>query len=1091
MKPNFALNLSHDGIGLFHRTNGSKDGWTLIGQVALDDDELGTKLAILRKTAADLEKGGVATKLIIPNSQILYTEVEAPGPDDITREVQIRAGLEGLTPYDVGELVFDWRKGKGNKVMVAVLARETLSEAEQFAKEHRFNPVSFVARPNNKGFKGEAFFGKATGAAALLGAGERIEPDQKAVPDLKVEKPDRSAKAQQPPEKSPPEEPKVAPAKTADIPLAGKDDGPDAGEKAAKKTGATPSDAAAESTVEPATKPVKASPKPTAKETASKTEARPDTAQQTAQVAQADTETLTGPQEDDARIEALLAEVAEPEAKEPEPDTSGDQKKPQNPAKSKARAKSAAKSADNQPPAPVLAPFPPTPEAEDDEPTPFMPSPPPPPPRRQLPTGLHVKTSVPKPATRVVTPSGSNPFSTPPSKSAQKVEPGPAAAFSSRRSGDALAGKSTAALGGSTRKQKRRFSLTESLSTIKSSTGSVAGIATKIAARRPAAGKSPQGTSPSLTANKGGSSQATSGDGPGAINSLFTRATSGAQELLNRAKTTRAAPVVNGADKASGNNDTRPVLPDPTPKPKPTAKPLMADRAHLGKTGQGKTGLQATPVTAKPNPDQLTPLNIAKPADSEADRLTMFGARKSQNPDIGGKPKYLGLVLILILLLVMAVTALSSVFFFSDSSSLFGRGDENEFAAAAVPEITTTIAGTDVGNTPAPPRPTAPQTPATGDAGSGETAPVPSGQGDQAALDQITTDLMNDAEPEPEPELPSPTPDETTETMTATTTAPQNPLGLSEDTAQSHYAATGIWQKAPDPLGEPQSSRIDELYVASIDPAISSQDAVALPSGSATAQEARPATPLPPPEAGTSFAFDDRGLVTPTPEGTLSPDGILIYSGKPPIVPDPRPGTAPVPATIAPDVLQGFRPHPRPASLIEDNERANLGGATLAELAVLRAPVRPASLQAQAQAEAGADTAPNELAIAASPTPGYRPGNFSTIVERARENADASDGSVVVAASAAAVTVPSIPTRASVATQATINNALSLNRINLIGIYGSSTDRRALVRLSSGRYVKVSVGDRLNGGKVVSITETRLIYTKSGRNKTLDILPLG
>src|SRR5690606_24892165 len=38
MKPNFALNLSHDGIGLYHR---GKSGWLQVGTVALDDPDLG------------------------------------------------------------------------------------------------------------------------------------------------------------------------------------------------------------------------------------------------------------------------------------------------------------------------------------------------------------------------------------------------------------------------------------------------------------------------------------------------------------------------------------------------------------------------------------------------------------------------------------------------------------------------------------------------------------------------------------------------------------------------------------------------------------------------------------------------------------------------------------------------------------------------------------------------------------------------------------------------------------------------------------------------------------------------------------------
>lgn len=89
MKPNFALNLSHEGISLLHR---AKTGWLRVGDVGLDAPDLDAQLNLLRKTAADLETGGLTTKLVIPNSQILYTEIDAPGPDTAVRISQIRDG---------------------------------------------------------------------------------------------------------------------------------------------------------------------------------------------------------------------------------------------------------------------------------------------------------------------------------------------------------------------------------------------------------------------------------------------------------------------------------------------------------------------------------------------------------------------------------------------------------------------------------------------------------------------------------------------------------------------------------------------------------------------------------------------------------------------------------------------------------------------------------------------------------------------------------------------------------------------------------------------------------------------------------------
>jgi hypothetical protein len=80
---------------------------------------------------------------------------------------------------------------------------------------------------------------------------------------------------------------------------------------------------------------------------------------------------------------------------------------------------------------------------------------------------------------------------------------------------------------------------------------------------------------------------------------------------------------------------------------------------------------------------------------------------------------------------------------------------------------------------------------------------------------------------------------------------------------------------------------------------------------------------------------------------------------------------------------------------------------------------------------------------------------------------------------------PSLPTRAEVAREATVKNAIRLGQINLIGVYGTPSDRRALIRLSSGRFVKVKVGDRVDGGQVAQIGDNSLRYVKSGREHTL------
>jgi hypothetical protein len=92
-----------------------------------------------------------------------------------------------------------------------------------------------------------------------------------------------------------------------------------------------------------------------------------------------------------------------------------------------------------------------------------------------------------------------------------------------------------------------------------------------------------------------------------------------------------------------------------------------------------------------------------------------------------------------------------------------------------------------------------------------------------------------------------------------------------------------------------------------------------------------------------------------------------------------------------------------------------------------------------------------------------------------------------VSASASSSVEPAVPSRTSVARQATVRDAIDLSAINLIGVYGQPSDRRALVRLANGRYRKVEVGDRIDGGRVLAIGESTLRYQKDGRNVTLDM----
>lgn len=225
--------------------------------------------------------------------------------------------------------------------------------------------------------------------------------------------------------------------------------------------------------------------------------------------------------------------------------------------------------------------------------------------------------------------------------------------------------------------------------------------------------------------------------------------------------------------------------------------------------------------------------------------------------------------------------------------------------------------------------------------------------------------------------------------------------------------------------------------------------------------------------------------------------------------------------------LASARPKYRPLGLAERTERAALGGVSRIELAAFRPSLRPQALQdrilkeeaarqeaarkaaeaeqariaaaAQASAVAALNVPQATQAAVAAPTlqnatrlaaarslrPDTRPRNFARIVKRA-QRAKPAETRVASAASVAPRTVaPSLPSQASVTRSATVKNAINLRKVNLIGVYGKPASRRALVRLSNGRYQKVKVGDRIDGGRVAAIDASELRYVKSGRNVVL------
>ena len=68
-----------------------------------------------------------------------------------------------------------------------------------------------------------------------------------------------------------------------------------------------------------------------------------------------------------------------------------------------------------------------------------------------------------------------------------------------------------------------------------------------------------------------------------------------------------------------------------------------------------------------------------------------------------------------------------------------------------------------------------------------------------------------------------------------------------------------------------------------------------------------------------------------------------------------------------------------------------------------------------------------------------------------------------------------------------LGDMVGRKRINLFGVSGAASDRRALVRVPSAKFIKLQVGDRLDGGRVAQIGPDSLVYQKGGRNLALSM----
>ncbi|WP_368187415.1 hypothetical protein [Aestuariibius sp. HNIBRBA575] len=1092
MKPNFALSLSFEGIRLLQR---APEGWLLFGEVGLESPDLDADLAAVHMRAMSAAKSQgddtLYTRLILPNDQIKYLALDTTRAD----ENDVRHALDGATPYAVDELVYDFVHG-GGRTYIAAVARETLAEAEAFAMAHHMAPVAFAAIPEPFTFSGEAFFG-ATQFASTMGDGAiTIAREDSAIEVVGAAPQELPAIEDDTDHTSPPTD--------ADSNVVAIQDADDASHM---------DDTPADSTLTDF-----------------------DALNELALAASLPhEEQAAAPQYAETDPDETADEVADQPQEDDQKDDTGDLQ-------------------DEEADMPVFVPRPrlsatPTVPSNDAAPTVSLPD-------VSAPDISAPEVSGPEVSAAEVT--------GPPADAAPDDVAAPQPVFGSRRDPSLVAqrdGASQANTAPPAEKPARKKNKKPNIER-----------------------REPSVTAPVLSPITEGNAPAISGDAA-AVDAGISAPLG---DTPNLGPATNAPDMPAHAAPVTGVSETAvdPIVAAPTLSAdmaeslSATLQPTETEPQSTVSTSKAAglaTGLVSSAGSAlsgagslfrsrrKPNKGQTTDPN---PAAQPAAKSSIFGARKSAKPAkvVGGKPRFLGLILTVILILFLATMAALAALSEEGFAYWFGGRNNAEPVVASL--------GVDTPNEAAPQATSAPET--------------------ASASATIQT-------------LASPTP----------------PIGqvLSPSEAQRIYAATGVWQRAPRIPLIPRDESISDLGTSDLDRQITTQTTPTfMPSVAASTTDFALATVMSPPPPGTRYARDARGFILATPEGTRTPDGALIFAGSPavrppeaffqraalavtqaptaqtaqpapaettapdgaqtlaalpavspqspsitpPILPEvttatpplsaaqaalaatrplARPETivaaatdaiAPAPTATAtpqpnPELVR-FRPQSRPATIVA---AAPATPETVTpqnpELVAFRPRLRPSGIApapqtdpviAEVPAEPSVETPPQEparnaaadaslaaaiqgalteanrpdpfanasaQAVAQSVRPDTRPRNFSRVVQQQQASAQRQ------APQQPAVARPapsSGPTPTSVASAATLDNAINLRRINLIGVYGSNSDRRALVRLSNGRYIKVSVGDRLDGGHVAAIGDTYITYTDRGRTTRLD-MPAG
>ncbi len=195
--------------------------------------------------------------------------------------------------------------------------------------------------------------------------------------------------------------------------------------------------------------------------------------------------------------------------------------------------------------------------------------------------------------------------------------------------------------------------------------------------------------------------------------------------------------------------------------------------------------------------------------------------------------------------------------------------------------------------------------------------------------------------------------------------------------------------------------------------------------------------------------------------------------------------------------LKSTLPKSRPPSISEKAKAAASSLLALADsaLANIKPKRRPANLSVPKNVAAQEKIDPLEIDVAVQQAvsetlrPRLRPKSLGRIVAKANANSETTQTTALISPVTSDVargtSKTSSPSPANIQQEATERAKVSKSHMSLIGVFGKPSARQALLRMPSGRFVKVKPGQRVSGWKVAAIGESSVRITKGSRNQVL------